>query len=258
MATNSKNGLTGRAGLTGQAPRQRKRSELIAHQIAEFILNEGLEPGTTLPPEHEMVESFGVARTTVREALRLLETRGVLTIRPGPRGGPVVRLPRPSDLGEALTLILQFEKATLVDVIEARRWLEAAVARLAATRITPERLEELRRINREMEARAEAQEDSLELNREFHGCVAKASENPVFLTFVETIMALGDGHTVGVSYPKKNMLAIVAAHDRIIDALAAGDPEAAGTAMYEHLDESLQYWTRRYKSAVSQPVSWIL
>jgi GntR family transcriptional repressor for pyruvate dehydrogenase complex len=258
MASDSQKEPAVRARLGAEAPRHRKRSELVAHQLADYILSENLKPGTTLPPEHEMVESFGVARTTVREALRLLETRGVLTIRPGPRGGPVVRLPRPSDLGEALTLILQFEKATLVDVIEARRWLEAAVARLAATRITPDRLDELRRINREMEARAEAEEYSLELNREFHGCVAKASENPVFLTFVETIMSLGDGHTVGVSYPRKNMLAIVVAHDRIIDALAAGDADAAGTAMFEHLDDSLRYWVRRYKAAVNEPVSWIL
>src|SRR5207248_1815276 len=78
---------------------------------------------------------LGVGRTTLREALRLLETRGVLTIRAGPKGGPVVRRPSAEDFGDALALILQFEGASLSDVIEARNALEPMLARLAAPRI---------------------------------------------------------------------------------------------------------------------------
>jgi len=85
--------------------RQPKTSERIARDIASHIVDNKLAPGTMLPTEREMIESMGVGRTTLREALRLLETRGVLTIKSGPRGGPVVRRPRPSDLSEALTCI---------------------------------------------------------------------------------------------------------------------------------------------------------
>src|SRR6202034_1454610 len=85
----------------------------------------------------------GVGRTTLREALRLLETRGVLTIRPGPGGGPIVRHPKPADLSESLTLILRFRHASLGEVRDARRALEPMIANLAAEEITEEEIAEL-------------------------------------------------------------------------------------------------------------------
>src|ERR1700728_4543760 len=97
------------ADLGKSRQRSLKASELIARDLASYIVDQDLPEGTALPPEREMVASFGVGRNTLREALRILETRGVITIRSGPGGGPVVRRPRPSDLGEAMTLILQFE-----------------------------------------------------------------------------------------------------------------------------------------------------
>src|ERR1700722_19891212 len=113
-----------------------KTSELIARDLASYIVDQELPEGTALPPEREMIESFGIGRNTLREALRILETRGVITIRSGPGGGPVVRRPRPSDLGEALTLILQFESATFREGMDGRAWLEPIVAASAARNIT--------------------------------------------------------------------------------------------------------------------------
>ena len=117
--------------------RQRKRSEVIARELSQYIVDSGLTPGTMLPREREMLEQLGVGRTTLREALRILEIRGLLTIRSGPGGGPVVRTPQPSDLTEALTLILQFQRATMLEVLDARIWLEPIAARMA-TPLAPE------------------------------------------------------------------------------------------------------------------------
>jgi DNA-binding FadR family transcriptional regulator len=249
---------TPREPITLAQRRTPKRSEMIARDLATYIVDGGLEPGTPLPPEHEMIESFGVGRTTVREALRLLETRGVLTIRSGPGGGPVVRRPRPSDLSEALTLILQFEGAALIEVIEARRWLESAVARLAATQINAEQVEELRAINRVIGERADEQDVVLDQNAQFHRAIGKACGNVVLHVFLETIIEVGDGRAVGVDYGRKQVDGIVAAHERIIEALASGDPAAAGAAMNDHLEDSQKYWRRRYGNVVKQPVSWAL
>src|ERR1700761_3404539 len=116
--------------------RPMKRSEVIARDLAEYIVDARLPAGARLPREKEMVEQLGVGRTTLREALRILETRGVLTIRSGPGGGPIVRHPEPSDLTGALTLILQFQRATMVEVLDARIWLEPIGARMAASHIT--------------------------------------------------------------------------------------------------------------------------
>src|SRR5207248_107530 len=81
--------------------RSPKTSEVIARDLAARIAEGGLAPGSRLPVERVMLESLGVGRTTLREALRLLETRGVLTIRAGPKGGPVVRRPSAEAFGDA-------------------------------------------------------------------------------------------------------------------------------------------------------------
>jgi GntR family transcriptional repressor for pyruvate dehydrogenase complex len=242
--------------LVASHRRSPKQSELIARDLASYIVKSDLPPGTPLPHERDMVQSLGVGRTTLREALRLLETRGVITIRSGRHGGPIVRRPDPRDLSEAMSLILQFEKADLTVMMEARSALEPAAARLAATRITPEALEKLRENNEAILRSTSELESFFELNREFHRLVAEASGNIVVRIFVESIMSIADGQAAGISYGKRQVQAIVEAHDRVIDALAAGDSQAAETAMNEHLEDSHRFWRRKYSHLLDQAVSW--
>jgi DNA-binding FadR family transcriptional regulator len=234
-----------------------KRSEIIARDLATFIVDSDLQPGRALPPEHEMIASLGVGRTTLREALRLLETRGVLTIKSGPGGGPVVRRPRLSDLGESLTLILQFEGATLAEVVEARQSLEFIMCRAAATKITDAAIEELREINSVLAQNPQDLDLVLEQNVAFHRRIGAASGNVVLQMFLETVISVGDGRAVGVTYGPKQVAAIAVAHDRIIDALAAHDPEAAGAAMQDHLDNSARFFRRHYASVLDRPIRWV-
>jgi GntR family transcriptional repressor for pyruvate dehydrogenase complex len=249
-----------RPPLVASRRRTPKQSELIARDLASYIVNSDLQPGTPLPPEREMVESLGVGRTTLREALRLLETRGVLTIRSGPRGGPIVRRPDPRDLSSGLSLILQFEKADLTTVMEARCALEPAAARMAATRITPEMIERLRAINRAIRETAGDVESFFTLNKEFHRLVAEASGNIVVRIFVESIMTLADVQGPRVAHAKEEEGAMIDkrsdAHERLIDVLAAGDAAAAEAAMAEHLDDSYRFWGREYRHMLDQPVMW--
>src|SRR5262245_10166373 len=105
----------------GRAPRRApKTSVLLAVDLVNHIVAEDYPEGTILAHEKEMADQLGVGRATVREALRLLESRGVVRIRSGPNGGPVVRRPRPADYAGALELALQFEHATVADVVRAR------------------------------------------------------------------------------------------------------------------------------------------
>jgi GntR family transcriptional repressor for pyruvate dehydrogenase complex len=242
--------------LVATRRRSPKQSELIARDLATYIVDADLPPGTPLPPEREMVESLGVGRTTLREALRLLETRGVLTIRSGPRGGPIVRRPDPRDLSEGLSLILEFDKADLTVMMEARSALEPAAARLAATHITPEQLDGLKANNQTIRDSVHDVEAFFELNKEFHRLVAEASGNIVVRIFVESIMSIADGQAAGIVYGKPQIEAIAEAHDRVINALEAGDPKAAEAAMNEHLEDSHKYWRRKYNQLLGQSVSW--
>lgn len=245
-----------RPGL-GHPRRMPKTSELVARDLANAIVSENMPEGTLLPPEREMTEALGVGRTTLREALRLLETSGVLTIRSGPRGGPIVRRPSPTDLSEALTLILQFESATAGDLIYARISLEVAVARAAAGAASDTDLAELRATNDLLLEELDDEQSFLHSNREFHGVLAHASGNMVLEMFTKALLSLADGRALGVQYSRRTRAHVHRAHERIIDAVAGRDPAAAEAAMLEHMQEARDYWTRRYPEVLARRVRWI-
>ncbi|HEY4098273.1 MAG TPA: FCD domain-containing protein [Baekduia sp.] len=250
--------LPERASLTlGSRARNPKTSEIVARDLAAQIADAAMEEGTMLPTERVMAESLGVGRTTMREALRLLETRGVLTIRSGPGGGPVVRRPRPSDLTEALTLILQFESATFKEVMDARLWLEPTVARSAAAGISEEAIDALQELNDTMRQSAGDEDVMSASNRRFHSIIAEESGSVVLRIFSETILTIGDGRSVGIGYPRKQILAIADSHQLVIDALRAHDADKAELAMRKHLSEANTYWHRRFSDVISRPVRWI-
>ena len=203
-----------------------------------------------------MAESMGVGRTTIREALRLLETRGVLTIRSGPGGGPVVRRPRPRELAEALTLILQFEGATFEQVMEAREWLEPTITRKAVSRIPASAIEELESANAAILDSLSDVEAFSAANRDFHSIIAQNCGNIVLQIFSETLLVIGDGRPMGITYTSRQIAAIAEAHRTIIDTVVAGDGDAAEAAMSEHLGEARRYWKHNFAKLVSQPVRW--
>lgn len=210
-----------------------------------------------LPVEKEMLESLGVGRTTLREALRLLETRGVLVIRAGPKGGPVVRHPVPEQLADALTLILQFEGASLSSIFEARNALEPMLAELAARRISEAELEELDGTIRRMTHSADDHDVFLEENRRFHSIIARASGSTVLRVFLETLKSLADGSTVGVEYTPRRRKAVAEIHQSIANALRDHESALAASRMHKHLQEAADYWKRKYLDLYERPVRWI-
>jgi GntR family transcriptional regulator, transcriptional repressor for pyruvate dehydrogenase complex len=241
---------------TPRRRRQLKTSEVIAREIALDIIDRELPVGSMLPPEVDMRESYGVGRSTLREALLLLETRGVITVKSGPGGGPVIRRPRPSDLSEALTLILHFEGGSLRDVLEARTALEPMLTRLAASRMTDEQLDELQVTIDEMLANLDSQETFVEKNERFHALIASYSGNVVLGAFAATLGSIADGIRVGVRYEPARRQAVAAAHQRIVNAIRARDATAAAAAMEDHIDEAGRFWKRNYPDLVDRPVRW--
>src|SRR4051812_32552760 len=109
-----------------------KASEQLVDTLLKDIVADGLKPGDRLPQEPEMVAKYGVARATVREALRILEINGLISLRTGPAGGPTVRSVTPTDFGRAMSLFLQAEKITLEELFRARRLIEPILVRDAA------------------------------------------------------------------------------------------------------------------------------
>jgi len=219
-------------------------SERVAHQIVNFIIESGLEEGTPLPVEAELAESLNVGRNTLREALLLLETWGVITVKPGRNGGPLVRRPRPEDLREALTLQLQFASATLRDIIEARAAVEPMTASLAAARMSAADIARLEASVARMREKADNMHIFLEENRRFHSLIAESTGSVVLRAFIDTIKSISDGAVAGVGYSVARRNAVADAHDRITKAISNRDAELAEREMRHHIEEAHAYWLK--------------
>src|SRR5712691_5213320 len=108
--------------------RTEKVPETVARKILHEIVEGGLVAGDRLPPEAAMSAEFQVGRASLREALRILETHGMIRMKPGPSGGPVVTDTRPSDYGKTTTLYLHRAGATFRELLEARLVIEPVMA----------------------------------------------------------------------------------------------------------------------------------
>lgn len=233
-----------------------KASERLARHLATSIVEGDFEEGARLPHESEMLSQLQVGRATLREALRLLEVWGLVVIRTGPGGGPTVRRPHAAEFAEHLALMLQFQQLSLADVSDARLALEPMMARLAAERITPEQIAELRD---SIEIMARSFQDSQEFwkqNARFHSAVAAAGNSHIIRMFVDALKFIGDGASSGVAYTTKQLEEIVLAHTKIVDLLEAGDADSSAEAMQLHLDAGRKYTERHYPAALNARIQW--
>ena len=123
--------------------RPEKIAVVIARQIMSDVARRGLKPGDFLPAERTMVETYGVGRSTLREALRLLEFQGVISLKPGPGGGPILQDPSGADLASTMVLLLQMKQAPFRTILEVRSAVEPVISRLAAERMSDEALDRL-------------------------------------------------------------------------------------------------------------------
>lgn len=236
--------------------RPQKMALLVAQQIVTDIQTRGAGPGDRLPPEKLMLEEYQIGRGTLRESLRFLELQGLISLKPGPGGGPIVEAPNGSGLATSLTLLLQLENAPYRDVVEARETLEPAMASHAAARMSDEQLAALKASVDRMSENVGDEEIFAETNHEFHDVIAQASGNALFTHFIDALTGILDGTTMGIEYPEHRRKHVVEAHQRIYDALASRDGSAAAAAMSEHIEEYSKYINRKYPDTIMEPISW--
>ena len=183
------------------ANRPPKAAMLVAQRIVRDIVRGGLKPGDLLPPERTMLESYETGRGTLREALRLLEFQGVVALKPGPRGGPVVLDPDASYLASSMVLLMQLKQAPFRSIVEVRSALEPMISSLAATRIDDESVAELRGTIEAMRENLGDQRIFLEANKRFHDIIAWSSGNALFGYIIESLLGIMDGTVIGIDYP---------------------------------------------------------
>jgi DNA-binding FadR family transcriptional regulator len=237
--------------------RSPKAAELVADELAGHILVTGMREGDVLPNEREMTERFGVGRGTLREALRLLESQGVITIRPGPGGGPVVRQPHPDDLAGNMTLLLQFMDVPFAHVVRAREVIEPLIARQAAQRVTKDHLAALQATVDLMKADLENHAGFVRENSIFHELLAETAGNGVLQVVAESLRSITAGFGGAMNYRPETRAGVARAHQRIVDALAAGDADAAGREASAHMAEFRRHVESRVPELMEQPVRWV-
>jgi GntR family transcriptional repressor for pyruvate dehydrogenase complex len=251
------NGLpSGHSRRRTPSNKPKKTAILVAQRIVDEIVDQDLEPGAPLLPERVMLPRYGVARGTLREALRILETYGLITIKTGPGGGPVVADAGSRPLASVIALVLQMSRTSFRSIVDARLQLEPLLAREAADRRDDDDLTALRESIEEMRAHIDDATEFLDHNHVFHSAVAEAAKNPVLFNMVASLNWIQDGTALGIDYIPETRDAIVSAHRRIYHAIEAGDADMAEAAMRIHIGEFAAYAERNYAHVLEQPLRW--
>jgi DNA-binding FadR family transcriptional regulator len=223
------------------ARKPRKAAEQLADELLGYIVDHGLPPGTRLAPERQMLADTGRARGTLREALRLLESRGVVEVRAGADGGAFVRKPQPADLGAAITAVLLLEGASMLDVLAAREDMEVAALMRAAPRIGPRRLAAMQEsVDRLREHIADRDRFVLEAGR-FHGVIHEAAASPVLRSLNEALRAtqMPSRNDYAMGYRQR----VADEHQAIVDALRGGNATRACDMLRAHVHTSAHAWS---------------
>lgn len=211
-------------------------SSAIVDQIKGLIRAGRLSPGDRLPSERELCELFGVSRVTVREALRMLETNGLITIKVGARGGAVVAEPSSDQLGATLADLVGMSPLTASEVTESRLVFEVGMMALVVRRATEEDLDELREMTTRHAAALRAGDYTMEMSAEFHVRLAACTHNAA----IEVLVRSFEGPLLMSLLTAKVAAPLMGPrcgqeHRALIDAIAARDTAKAETIMRTHL-----------------------
>jgi len=207
--------------------------KVVQDYIKQYILEHGLKPGDPLPPEGQLVEDLGVGRSSVREAVKSLQSLGILDVKHG--DGLYVRELNFDPMLETFQFGMQFDPHTLAELLQIRLWLEAAVIGDAVKRIGEREFRELDLLMHTWETRIQEKEDYFDLDEEFHriiyGVLNNQSLMKLFSVFWIAFLGL-EIDAIRDSDPAEELRS----HHIILDAIKAHDPVRARKETLKHFD----------------------
>jgi GntR family transcriptional regulator, transcriptional repressor for pyruvate dehydrogenase complex len=239
-------------GIGAEAHRRlssRRTAEIVADELRQQIIDGKLADGDLLPGQKQLVEHFNVSLVSVREALRILETEGLVSVRRGNRGGAVVHAPAKSSAAYMLGLVLQSDSVPVLDLRTALTELEPSCAALAALR--PDRattlIPQLVASNENLADNLDDPEKFSEIGREFHHILAHGCGNNTMVVVMGSLEALWTSQEGEwfASARQDNAFPSVAkrraalnAHVKITEAIEEGDVEKARRLAYKHIGDA--------------------
>lgn len=208
-------------------------------QLEEAILTGQFKPGEKLPSERELKEVFQVGRGAVREALRILEQKGLLEIRLGAHGGAIVKKPSGEPMLETLALLLRRQEIPFTDIQEFRSSVESNIASLAAERRNDQDIQKLQSIVRQAQLYLGTEYDwdsFLQEDAHFHQELARIARNQLFALIADSLH--NNIHEYYASRLKKKRALLEENYADLVaicDAVRDGDPERAAGTMQRHV-----------------------
>ena len=237
--------------MTTEQIQRRKLYQEVLDRLLERIRSGEIPPGGQLPSERDLMETYGVGRPAVREALQALERSGIVEIVHGERARVVV--PTAERLIEQIAggaqHLLRMEPGTLEHLKDARVFLETGLARLAAQRASDDDVARLRRRLDDQRQALQDVERFLACDMAFHREIARISGNPIFPAIVEALFQwAGAYYQPMVRAPGAEQLTL-AEHGRLVEAIAARDAPAAEAAVRDHLTRANALYRRQSPGA---------
>lgn len=217
--------------------------EQIEDELMNYILQEPVEVGQRIPNEFELAEKFGVGRSTIREAVKGLVSKGILEVK---RGSGTYVISTSTAENDPLGLSkLQDKYKLALELFDVRLMLEPDIAALAAENATPEELEQLKRLCDETEQMYRSGKNHIPKDVEFHTCIAKCSKNRVVETLIPLI------NTAVLTFANLThrtlMEETIETHRAVVEAITERDPVGARCAMMMHLTYNRQMLRRKNK-----------
>jgi len=218
------------------APIKKTRiAEEVADRIRTLMLDGTFPPGEPLPSERHLAERFGVSRGSIRDALRTLETIGLLETRHGqgtfPHELSVDRLVAP------LASVMAYRPDLQDELLDVRRMFEPAVARAAAQRVTEEDLADLQRILDVQRQKLKSGQSAIAEDTAFHAVLARSTRNRVVMSIMATLNDLLVESRTQSLQQKGRPARSMDGHESVVAALRRHDPEGASQAMRNHIDQ---------------------
>jgi GntR family transcriptional repressor for pyruvate dehydrogenase complex len=237
-----------------------KASRRIAQEILQTIITQDLPAGSRLPSEESMMREYAGARTSVREALRILETHGIVAIKSGPLGGPIVRDVSSADFANMGSLFFSAVGASLRELSQARVVIEPAMARLAAQTRREGLADEFRALHLRMEEVEPSElEDWFGAASDFHRIVASMSGNAVLdlmagsLRAIYVDMLAAKSPSFSVEEGRKNVENV---HRDIANSIIAGDADRAEQLMREHMQTFIEHLEHTMPEVLDERIQW--
>jgi GntR family transcriptional repressor for pyruvate dehydrogenase complex len=210
------------------AKKDEKVTDYIISQVRDAIMSGRLKPGNRLASEKELTEEFQVSKATLREALRSLETMGLIEIRQGATGGIFLTEVNSQTLMHSMMNFMHFQSVSIREITMLRYMLEPHIARLAALKITDNELEQLKSYVDDGDLDNEA---SRKKNARFHHDLSRVTGNSLLILIVDFIDHLLDEMKQSLDLGTDFHIEVQSSHKKILNCLLSKDAEGAGRAM---------------------------